>query len=116
MATVTQYSLQDMAGNELHRSTGDIPNPMQLPNGDQVHAVAPGWTNGIYKLVQITSDVPDEPPPVPDVISNRQFFQALAMSGSITQAEALAAIKTKTLPQPMQNAINAMPPDQQFAA
>jgi hypothetical protein len=115
MATVTQYSLQDMAGNELHRS-GVIPNPMQLPNGDQVHGAVPGWTNGAYKLVEILSDEPDPDAPVPDIISNRQFFQALALSGSISQAEALAAIKTRTLPPQMLNAIHAMPADQQFAA
>jgi hypothetical protein len=115
MATITEYSLQSMDGSEVHRS-GVIANPMQLPNGDQVCGASPGWSNGDYKLVEISSEVPDPPDPVPEVISDRQFFQALAMNGSITQADALAAVKTGTLPPQLQSAIGAMPADEQFGA
>src|SRR5215472_10932801 len=48
-------------------------------------------------------------------ISRRQFFQAAAGKGMITQAEALDAMHG-TLPDRMQEGINTLPPDQKFAA
>jgi hypothetical protein len=42
-------------------------------------------------------------------ISDRQFFQALALSQAITQAEALAAVQTGTVPASMMQFINALP-------
>jgi hypothetical protein len=115
MATVYGYSLQDMAGNELQRMQ-TIPNPMQLPNGDQVHGASPGWTNGTYQLVEISWEEPDPPVPVPEIISNRQFYQALTADSTITKDEALNAVKTGALPLSMQQALDAMPPDRQFNA
>jgi hypothetical protein len=55
-------------------------------------------------------------PPVPDVISDRQFFQQLAIDGDITQDEALAAVQTGTLPDKLAAVIAALPASQQFAA
>ncbi|BAQ44412.1 hypothetical protein [Methylobacterium aquaticum] len=49
-------------------------------------------------------------------ISDRQFFQALAQAGTITQAEALAAVMTGTLPARIETAVAGLPDDQQFAA
>jgi len=59
-----------------------------------------------------------EPPlPVPEVISRRQFYQGLAVTGKISQADALAAIKTSTVPPALQVMLDAMTdPDEQFAA
>lgn len=48
------------------------------------------------------------PPPVPDTISRRQFYQGLAVTGKITQAEALAAIKTGTVPAALQAMLDQM--------
>jgi hypothetical protein len=59
---------------------------------------------------------PTVPPPVPITISDRQFFQQLAIMGKITQAEALAAVGTGAIPPEMQSVLNAMPADQQFSA
>lgn len=59
---------------------------------------------------------PEPPPQVPVEISDRQFFQALAMQGIITQADALGAVKTGTLPAAMQAMIDALPADQRFGA
>ena len=56
------------------------------------------------------------PPPVPQSISDRQFFQQLAVQGVITQVEALSAVKTGTIPAALQTLINGLPPDQQFGA
>lgn len=50
----------------------------------------------------------EPPPPVPGVISRRQFYQGLAVTGKISQAEALAAIKTATLPAALQTMLDGM--------
>ena len=59
-----------------------------------------------------------EPEPLAPVISDRQFFQALASPpyGIITTQEALDAVKTGEIPSVMQAVIDGMPAEQQFAA
>ena len=54
-----------------------------------------------------------ESPPayVPEVISDRQFFHALAKMAVISEQEALAAVATGTIPQAMSDIIEAMPVD-----
>ena len=56
-----------------------------------------------------------DPDAIPDV-SDRQFFQALANDGKITQDEALAYVGPGTLPQAILTAIGQLPPADQFAA
>jgi|SRR5215471_8337322 len=53
---------------------------------------------------------------IPTTVSNRQFFQAMAQQGYITQAEAMAVIKTGDVPASMQAYIDTLPADQQFGA
>lgn len=53
---------------------------------------------------------------VPTEISDRQFFQELAIMGLITQDEALSAVMTGTLPSQFVNFINALPSDDRFDA
>jgi hypothetical protein len=55
-------------------------------------------------------------PEFPNEISDRQFFQALAQAGEITQDEALAAVGTGTIPARMMDAIALLPEEQQFPA
>jgi hypothetical protein len=62
------------------------------------------------------ADPPALPPQVPEVISDRQFFQQLAVQGIITQAEALAAVKTGDIPAALQALIDALPAEQKFPA
>lgn len=45
---------------------------------------------------------------VPQVISRRQFYQGLAVSGRITKAEALAAVQTGAIPAALQVMVDAM--------
>lgn len=52
---------------------------------------------------------PVSPAPVPDVISDRQFAQALALAGTITEAEALAWAARGELPQAMEDALDHIP-------
>jgi len=56
------------------------------------------------------------PAPVPETISDRQFFQQLALSGVIAKADALAAVKTGEVPVALRAFIEALPPAQQFDA
>lgn len=53
--------------------------------------------------------------PVPQSISDRQFFQQLAIEGIISEAEALAS-NAAVIPQPLLDIIDAMPAENQFAA
>ncbi|WP_342714455.1 hypothetical protein AAFG22_14865 [Bradyrhizobium sp. B024] len=55
------------------------------------------------------------PPPVPSSVSDRQFFQQLAVEGIITQDDALAS-NAAVIPPPLLAIIDAMPESQQFAA
>lgn len=57
------------------------------------------------------------PPPVPQSISDRQFFQMAAVAQIITQAEALAAVQVGTIPAVLQTIVDGIPdPDEKFAA
>lgn len=56
------------------------------------------------------------PPPVPNSISDRQFFQALALAGEITQEEALAAVKTGEIPTALAAIIDQLPAEEKFNA
>lgn len=55
------------------------------------------------------------PPPVPQSISDRQFFQQLAVAEIITQEQALAS-NAAVIPAPLLAIIDQMAADQQFAA
>jgi len=64
----------------------------------------------------IAAHDPNKQPLATSIISRRQFFQASAMHGMITQAEALDAVRHGTIPAQMQAGINTLPPDEKFAA
>ena len=73
-----------------------------------------------FQVTQTTSNDPaviaflNPAPPIP-AISDRQFFQQLAIQGIITQADALAA-NAAVIPPALATLIAAMPVDQQFNA
>ena len=50
------------------------------------------------------------------LISDRQFFQGLALQGFITTAEALDAVKTGALPQQIEAMVATLPESEQFSA
>ena len=60
--------------------------------------------------------MPSAPEPVPEVISDRQFFQQLALDGYITQAEALAAVRTGALPPVLADLLDHMDEAERFGA
>lgn len=71
----------------------------------------PKWTGSAWTLESVVP-VPD----VPDAISDRQFFQQLAVNGTITQAEALAAVQTGAIPAVLEAFVDALPEADQFGA
>jgi len=56
------------------------------------------------------------PPTVPQSVSDRQFFQAAAQLGIISQADALAMMSTGVIPSALLTAIGTLPPAAQFDA
>ena len=56
------------------------------------------------------------PPPPPVVITNRQLFAALALTGFITEAEALAAGRTGAVPAAIDNVFAELPAQEAFLA
>ena len=59
---------------------------------------------------------PPPPAPVPASISDRQFFQGLALQTIITQDEALAAVKTGDLPPLIAAYVAELPDAEKFSA
>ena len=57
-----------------------------------------------------------DPRPVLPEISDRQFFQALAIVGIISEADALAAVMTGDLPAAFEAFVAALPSGEQFGA
>lgn len=76
------------------------------------------WSNGQWTLeLKPPPPDPETPPSVPTrVISNRQFFQQLAIAGLITRQEALAAVKTGEVPEALATLLDNIPPDPRFNA
>lgn len=70
------------------------------------------WVGG--SLTEYTPPAAPEPPPA--TISDRQFFQQLAVDKTITEAEALAAVQTGTLPAALQTLVDGIPKTKRFAA
>jgi hypothetical protein len=128
------FSVVDKIGNEIQFWGDDAglmpiqPNVIVLPNGDQVHCPSVGESYGDFRFVSrnivfgtphsiafdgssivVTRETPPTPPPVtPEEISHRQFFHGLALQGVITKDEALAAVKTGTMPALIESFINAI--------
>ncbi len=57
-----------------------------------------------------------QPTAVPHEISDRQFFQQLAVMGLISEDEAIAAVSTGSLPPAMAAFIDQLPQEQRFPA
>jgi len=80
----------------------------------QSDLVGPDWTwNGADLVPPVAAPIVLL---VPQSISDRQFFQQLAVQGIITNDDALAAVKTGTLPSALQTLITQLPTEQQFSA
>jgi hypothetical protein len=108
-----------------------LPEVIELPNGDRVHCPAVGeiqqWklvprvlktgdASAVFDGSNFEVTRPDPVPPVPQIISDRQFFQQLCIMGLITEDEALAAVGPGTLPASLSALVAQLPEDQQFSA
>lgn len=63
-----------------------------------------------------TIDPATLPPPVPFMISDRQFFEQMTAAGLATEAEAEAAVATGTLPASLAELVELLPTQAQFRA
>lgn len=79
--------------------------------------------NTDWQAYQAWLSVPNTPNPVPlppvvvpQSVSRRQFYQAAAQEGLITQAEALAVLATGVIPPSLSAIIATLPASSQFAA
>ena len=54
--------------------------------------------------------------PVPSFISDRQFFQQMAIEGTITEEEAILAVSVGAIPAPLQAIVDSLPSEQRFGA
>ncbi|WP_158876903.1 hypothetical protein [Antarcticirhabdus aurantiaca] len=90
---------------------------MARPNNLVDGAVVP-LTDAEWAEYQERQNAPPAPTAPLGPISDRQFFQALALApySIITPQEALDAVKTGEIPQVMQAVIDQLPADRQFAA
>jgi hypothetical protein len=82
--------------------------PFTAVDGDLPHTqiIWDGLTAGTYGAI---AAYVAPATPVPQVISDRQFAQALAMNAIITQNEAIAWVSNGTIPAPLQAIVDAIP-------
>lgn len=112
------YAVVDRTGVIINRAIVDDPATWTAPDGfDAIEELEPMQIGGRYADgVYTPPPQPDPPPPlVPASISDRQFFQQLAIDGIITQDDALAS-NAAVIPPALMAIITAMPSEQQFAA
>jgi hypothetical protein len=113
---MTTIAIVDENGAIVNRVEVDADSEWSPPEGcttvdGSTFNIGGTYINGVYT----PPPQPAAPPaPIP-TISDRQFFQQLAIEGIISQDEALAS-NAAVIPAPLLNIINAMPADQQFAA
>jgi hypothetical protein len=103
-------------GDRLGNLTGPltVALPWPAPGNVEADALATLFEGGEVEI----SAFAGSPEPVPAIISDRQFAQALALAGTITEAEALAWAARGELPDAMEDALEQIPDagGQRFAA
>lgn len=87
----------------------EVPEPDPAPEGkvEVSRALKPTGERPEWEVDYVDMPPPG-PEPVPETISDRQFAQALAKQGVITQDEALAFVKRGEVPDMLQAAIDAV--------
>ena len=69
------------------------------------------WDGNQWNIVTVV-----EPTVLPSVISDRQFFQQLAIENYITQDEAINAVSIGAIPSVLEGFVNSLPLEYQFNA
>ncbi|WP_132256531.1 hypothetical protein [Methylobacterium segetis] len=98
------------AGDQLGDFVGPVEFmvPWPAPGNKEAAALA-----ALVKAGDIViADAEDLSPDVPEVISDRQFAQALAKQGVISKEEALAFVKRGEVPAALQAVIDGIPDDE----
>lgn len=75
-----------------------------------------GWVVVDQAAYDATLAARTPPVTIPEEISDRQFFQALAMAQLITKEEAIAAVATGAVPAAMEAFFSGMTEDEEFSA
>jgi hypothetical protein len=83
-----------------------------LETGKQVEVALEG--DALADYLERLNNPP--PPSFPNTISDRQFFQQLAVAGLISEDEAIDAVAIGQMPAAIGAFINALPSEQQFPA
>lgn len=109
---VSGYRLASKSTNATLRKWTSIPPRLDLPNGDILFSADASWQNETYKIEAATWTEADPAPIIPQIISDRQFFQQLAVLKLITWDEAEAAVGPGTIPAAISAALDALPDDQ----
>lgn len=116
---MTVYSIVDATGSIINNIILEDIEQWRAPEGcsavvnaEQAFEIGGTLIGGNYAP---PVEPPAPPPSIPQTISDRQFFQQLAILGIITEADALAS-NAAVIPPPLLQIINAMPADQQFNA
>jgi hypothetical protein len=106
----------------LHIVNGRVINAVLMPHGfqgdGQSYVVSEvGGPGDIYDAETGVFTTPEPPPPpVQEIISDRQFFQQLAIAGLVSESEALDAVKTGSLPSAFETFISSLPEGERFNA
>lgn len=115
-----RYAIIEVASNKILTVVEYDGVPSVPPPGFDSGFVAiqndlasPDWT---YDGTNFTAPVVTPLPAIIPDISDRQFFQQLAIVGIISQDDAIAAVATGTIPPAMAPLVAALPADQQFSA
>lgn len=99
----------------LKNSDGTVVNVIELDDVAQ-YAIPEGLVLVAGGDWPVEPPAPSTLPSVPETISDRQFFQQLAITGAITPDDALQAVKVGTIPANLEAFISTLAIDQQFAA
>lgn len=97
---------------EFVRPGGQITIGPLPPEAGDIRAEYDAWIAGGGAVEPYTAP----PTSVPSSISDRQFFQQLALDDVISEEEAEAAVATGTIPAAMLALIDALPEAQRFGA
>lgn len=116
---MSTYAVVEMSSALIvNRIVIDVANEWPVDEGhflieetSHVFAIGGHYRNGVYEPLPVAAIVDI----VPQQISDRQFFQQLAIDGIISEDEALAS-NAAVIPQPLLSIIEQLPADQQFDA
>lgn len=113
--------------NDVFVTAGFTPDAFCPPEGRRVYLMRPapdGWGVGrvlaeysgrLFSPETGIGELYIRPTPTP-AVSRRQFFQQAAVSGDITEAEALAAVQTGVIPAAFEAFIDTLPEPERFGA